>query len=310
MFSVSGVNQKERVNINLNKETCDSSNVEDEEVPEINRAEFVKPSKESCDRRKEHVAPDGYGDAVLRSENIGDCQNNGESEKNGRAWRGDFVKKDQIFKSKGVLKATMEILAMKNNFDYTVFKSTRKWWYIRCKDAFFNWTMRAEGIDGSTYFMINQCEGRHSCAPSKKRKFEKTASTRTIGSLIQHRFDDANDGPKANDIIQFMRLEHSCMEVHGFTDALYTTAAWRTAYAECINPIAVLGSEWNVPAEVKLAKVLPPKTRKSAGRPIKRRYESVEDKIKSSQRSRKNKKHKCSVVEPKDTRKEHAIYPI
>ena len=65
------------------------------------------------------------------------------------------------------------------------------------------------------------------------------------------------------------------MEVHRFTDDLYTTAAWRTAYAECINPIAVLGSEWNVPAEVKLAKVLPPKTRKSAGRPIKRRYESV-----------------------------------
>uniref|UniRef100_M4FEK2 Uncharacterized protein n=1 Tax=Brassica campestris TaxID=3711 RepID=M4FEK2_BRACM len=46
-FSGSGVNQKERVNIDLNKEPCDSSNVEDEEVPEINRAEFVKPSKES-----------------------------------------------------------------------------------------------------------------------------------------------------------------------------------------------------------------------------------------------------------------------
>ncbi|KAF3535659.1 hypothetical protein F2Q69_00023626 [Brassica cretica] len=46
-FSGSGVNQKERVNIYLNKEPCDSSNVEDEEVLEINRAEFVKPSKES-----------------------------------------------------------------------------------------------------------------------------------------------------------------------------------------------------------------------------------------------------------------------
>ena len=32
MFYVSGVNQKERVNINLNKEPCDSSNVEDEAV--------------------------------------------------------------------------------------------------------------------------------------------------------------------------------------------------------------------------------------------------------------------------------------
>ncbi|KAF3487008.1 hypothetical protein F2Q69_00051948 [Brassica cretica] len=131
-FSGLGVNQKERVNIDLNKEPCDSSNVEDEEVPEITRADFVKPSKESCDRRKDHVAADGSGDDGLRSEN------NGDSKKNGRAWRGDFVKKDQIFRSKGVLKATMEILAMKNNIDYTVFKSTRKWWYIRCKDAFCN----------------------------------------------------------------------------------------------------------------------------------------------------------------------------
>ena len=58
--------------------------------------------------------------------------------------------------------------------------------------------------------MINKCVGIHSCALSKKRKFGKTASAITIGKLIQHRFDDANDGPKANDIIQFMRLEHSC----------------------------------------------------------------------------------------------------
>ncbi|KAF3532234.1 hypothetical protein DY000_02042683 [Brassica cretica] len=174
------------------------------EVPEINRADFVKPSKESCDTRKDHVVADGSGDAGLRSEN------NGDNENVGRAWRGDFVKKDQIFRSKGVLKATMEILAMKNNFNYTVFKSTRKWWYIRCKDALCNWTVRTEDIDESTYFMINQCEGRHSCALSKTRKFGKTTSARTIGTLIQHRFDDANDGPKANDIIQFMRLEHSC----------------------------------------------------------------------------------------------------
>ncbi|KAL0696746.1 hypothetical protein Bca4012_063926 [Brassica carinata] len=44
----------------------------------------------------------------------------------------------------------------------------------------------------------------------KEEKIWKTASARTIGSLIQHRFDDANDGPRANEIVQFMRLEHSC----------------------------------------------------------------------------------------------------
>ncbi|KAL0662914.1 hypothetical protein Bca4012_099751 [Brassica carinata] len=67
MFSVSGVNQKERVNIDLNKEPCDSSNVEDEEVPEINRAEFVKPSKESFVKRTNHVAAD-----VIRMVELGE----------------------------------------------------------------------------------------------------------------------------------------------------------------------------------------------------------------------------------------------
>ncbi|KAF3607881.1 hypothetical protein DY000_02045917 [Brassica cretica] len=76
------------------------------------------------------------------------------------------------------------------------------------------------------------------------------------------------------------------MEVHRFTNALYSTAAWRTAYAKCINPVAVLESKWNVSTKVKLAKILPPKTRQSVGRPIQRRYESVEDNIKSSQGSR------------------------
>ena len=73
------------------------------------------------------------------------------------------------------------------------------------------------------------------------------------------------------------------MEVHRFTDGVCTTATWRTAYAESINPIAVPEVDWNVPAEVKLAKVLPPEARKSSGRPVKRRYETVKDT-----------KHKCS----------------
>ncbi|XP_013679573.2 uncharacterized protein LOC106384102 [Brassica napus] len=194
-LSATGAKEKERVNIDLNKEPFDSSNFEDEEVPETNQGDFAIPSKESTHKMKNHVATDGFGDAGLRSENNGSI---------------DFVKKDQIFRSKRVLKETMEIWAMKNNYDYIVLKSTRKWWYIRCKDKLCNWTLHAECLDGFTYFMINKWVGIHSCAPSKKRKFEKTASARTVGKLIQHRFDDANDGPKANDIIQFMRLEHNC----------------------------------------------------------------------------------------------------
>ena len=91
MFSVSGVNQKERVNIDLNKEPFDSSNFEDEKVPERNQGDFAIPSKESTHKTKNHAAKDGFSDAGLRSEN------NGERENNGQSGSIDFVKKDQIF---------------------------------------------------------------------------------------------------------------------------------------------------------------------------------------------------------------------
>jgi len=90
-LSATGAKEKERVNIDLNKEPFDSSNFEDEEVPETNQGDFAIPSKESTDKTKNHVAKDGFGDAVLRSEN------NGERENNGQSGSIDFVKKDQIF---------------------------------------------------------------------------------------------------------------------------------------------------------------------------------------------------------------------
>ncbi|KAG2329212.1 hypothetical protein Bca52824_000392 [Brassica carinata] len=109
-----GAKEKERVNIDLNKEPCDLSNVEEGEVPDINLGDFAEPSTKCCDKRKNHVGEDGSGDAGLKSENYGD------SEKECRAGNTDFVKKDQLFRSKRVLKATMEIWAMKNNYDFIV----------------------------------------------------------------------------------------------------------------------------------------------------------------------------------------------
>ncbi|CDY57340.1 BnaC09g51880D [Brassica napus] len=38
----------------------------------------------------------------------------------------------------------------------------------------------------------------------------RTASAKTIGSLIMHRYNGVKEGPKANDIIQIMRMKHGC----------------------------------------------------------------------------------------------------
>ncbi|XP_013699728.2 uncharacterized protein LOC106403446 [Brassica napus] len=109
-----------------------------------------------------------------------------------------------------LLHATFEICAMKHNFDYQVIKMDRQLWYVRCADNACNWGARAECLKDSTYFMIKKYVGKHTCAPSSKTKAGKTASAKTIGSLIMHKYEDVKEGQKCNDIIQIMRSDHGC----------------------------------------------------------------------------------------------------
>ncbi|KAF3597134.1 hypothetical protein DY000_02022759 [Brassica cretica] len=84
------------------------------------------------------------------------------------------------------------------------------------------------------------------------------------------------------------------IQAHTLTDDMYTTASWRSIYEENINPISVPEDAWIVPSHVQQAKVLPPETRRAAGRRKKRTYETVEDKIRSSQGTQSSKHRKCS----------------
>ncbi|XP_048613141.1 uncharacterized protein LOC125587056 [Brassica napus] len=122
----------------------------------------------------------------------------------------DVVKRGETFQNKTMLKATMEMSAMTHNFDYKVVKSDRNLWYIRCKYNPCKWSVRAEGLSGSTYFIIKKYVADHTCAASSMNNGGRTASAKTIGSLIMHRYDGVKEGPKTNDVIQIMRMEHGC----------------------------------------------------------------------------------------------------
>ncbi|XP_010481178.1 PREDICTED: uncharacterized protein LOC104760023 [Camelina sativa] len=100
-----------------------------------------------------------------------------------------MVKKGQYFKSKEALQASLEIFAMKYNFDYRVTKSGTRFWCIRCIDNVCKWRVRAECFEGSTCWKINKYVGSHTCAPSRKTKFGRTPSARTIGNLIKHNYE-------------------------------------------------------------------------------------------------------------------------
>ena len=120
----------------------------------------------------------------------------------------DVLKKGQHFTSKAALQATMEICAMKHNFDYKVGKTDRRVWYVRCADDDCRWRVRAEGLTGSSYFIIKKYVPDHSCSPSSRNHSVRTASSKTVGSLIKHKYETVKEGPKPNDIIQFMRNDH------------------------------------------------------------------------------------------------------
>ncbi|KAF2542326.1 hypothetical protein F2Q70_00037008 [Brassica cretica] len=75
---------------------------------------------------------------------------------------------------------------------------------------------------------------------------------------------------------------------------MYTTSTWRTTYQETINPIGVPEDSWVVPDDVRNANVVPPESRRGAGRRRKRRYETVEDKLRSSQGAQEKKRRRCS----------------
>ncbi|XP_056842887.1 uncharacterized protein LOC130495502 [Raphanus sativus] len=122
----------------------------------------------------------------------------------------DVVKRGETFQNKSLLKAALEMSAMKHHFDYKVVKSDRKLWYIRCIDNHCNWSVRAEGLSGSTYFIIKKYVADHTCAASSMKNGGRTASAKTIGSLIMHRYEGVKEGPKVNDIIQIMRMDHGC----------------------------------------------------------------------------------------------------
>ncbi|XP_013639420.1 PREDICTED: uncharacterized protein LOC106344623 [Brassica oleracea var. oleracea] len=193
----------------LNKSPADSSTAE-EEGNSVDRGNEPAPVfvEKQCEKKKEkirrvEVDEDAY-DADIMISAKEDIHNMSKF-----SLLND-VKKGQLFENKTLLKATFEICALKHNFHYEVIKMDRQLWYVRCEDNACNWCVRAECLKDSAYIIIKKYVGEHTCAPSSKTKAGKTASAKTIGSLIMHRYEGVKEAPKCNDIIQIMRMDHGC----------------------------------------------------------------------------------------------------
>ncbi|XP_018474808.2 uncharacterized protein LOC108846094 [Raphanus sativus] len=152
---------RSKVESNMNEEAAESPNREEEamlyKLPDAAIDYQTKPEEDESDDDNEHEIDMITGKYVRFS-------------------LVDVVKKGQHFSSKTALKATMEICAMKHNFDYKLVKSDKKVWYVRCADNDCTWRVRAEGL--------------------------------TVGTLTMHKYESVKEGPKPNDIIQLMHNDH------------------------------------------------------------------------------------------------------
>ncbi|XP_013688880.2 uncharacterized protein LOC106392617 [Brassica napus] len=177
-----------------------ASNIAEEGSESPNREEALMESDDSSDMDSEQdvEVPDSEDDKKCDKEKI--------NEDGVRFSLVDVVKKGQSFTSKTLLKAAFEICAMKNNFDYVVVRSDKKVWYIRCSDDDCTWRVRAEGLTGSSYFIIKKYVPDHSCAASNRKGSVRTVSAKTVGTLIMHKYETAKEGPRSDDIIQYMRM--------------------------------------------------------------------------------------------------------
>ena len=48
----------------------------------------------------------------------------------------------------------------------------------------------------------------HTCVASTRKNNGRTASAKSIGNLIMHRYECVKEGPKSNDVVHIMRTEN------------------------------------------------------------------------------------------------------
>ncbi|KAF3520532.1 hypothetical protein DY000_02060567 [Brassica cretica] len=200
----------------------------------------------------------------------------------------DVVKRGETFQNKSKLKAALEMSAMKNNFDYKVVNSDRKLWYIRCVDNQCKWSVRAEGLSGSTYFIIKKYVANHTCAVSSMNNGGRTTSAKTIGSLIMHRYDGVKEDA---DVTKWARCQFQgyMYDIKTTNPAESINSALRSPREYPVIPLLDSIREM-LTHTVRNADVLAPESRRGAGRRRKRRYETVEDKLRSSQGAQEKKR--------------------
>ncbi|XP_060965186.1 uncharacterized protein LOC133034169 [Cannabis sativa] len=98
------------------------------------------------------------------------------------------VEKGQAYKDKETLKNVLSYYAIKNNFQYKVWKSCSQEYSLKCVYESCNWSLRASRNGPTNSFIIRRFSNIHTCPINIRHEDQRQATSKLIGECIKLKF--------------------------------------------------------------------------------------------------------------------------
>ncbi|XP_060965465.1 uncharacterized protein LOC133034401 [Cannabis sativa] len=98
------------------------------------------------------------------------------------------VEKGQAYKDKETLKNVLSYYAIKNNFQYKVWKSCSQEYSLKCVYESCNWSLRASRNGPTNTFIIRRFSNMHTCPINIRHEDQRQATSKLIGECIKPKF--------------------------------------------------------------------------------------------------------------------------
>ena len=116
---------------------------------------------------------------------------------------------DAMYGSKDDLQRVINMVALRNNFQFKVIKSSSQYMTIVCVDDECKWSLKASALKNSKIFMIRKYEPEHTCSLDSHSSEHRQASAQMIGECIMPRLIGSSGSVMTPmDIVDFMRMEY------------------------------------------------------------------------------------------------------
>ncbi|KAL2474656.1 Uncharacterized protein Adt_35392 [Abeliophyllum distichum] len=100
----------------------------------------------------------------------------------------EAIVKDMIFRNKELLRKTMRLYAIENNFQYKVYKSDKYEYVLKCLIDSCMWRFRASKLGETDMFKIRYIKNDHFCSMDIILGDHRQATSTLVGDCIKHKY--------------------------------------------------------------------------------------------------------------------------